>query len=151
MKRFILVLSVAIGIVGGGMAIADKKVSMEGIKCVVSGAAAKEENAVSYLDGKVYFCCDKCPKKFEADKAAYATKANHQLVATKQYEQGACPFSGGKLDAETAIEVDGVKVAFCCNNCKGKAEKMKDNEKLKDIFGEKPFEKAKFAKAKTSE
>ncbi len=146
MKRYALALTLLVAFVCGGIAVAEK-VSMEGVKCLVAGAKdASAANSVDYLDGKVYFCCQNCPKKFEQDKAKYATKANFQLVATKQYEQGACPYSGGKIDASTAIEVAGTKVAFCCNNCKGKAEKMKDEEKLDSVFSEKAFEKGKFAK-----
>ncbi|MDZ4850635.1 MAG: hypothetical protein SGI77_15220 [Pirellulaceae bacterium] len=145
MKRFTFAMAL-VGLVVGGIAIAEKSISMEGIKCPVRGTAAKQEHAVKHLDGNVYFCCGNCPKKFEADKATYTTKANQQLVSTKQYEQGACPFSGKPLDASTAIDVNGTKVAFCCNICKGKAEKMKDEEKLTSIFGEKAFAKAKFAK-----
>ena len=147
MKRFSFVVAIVVGIIGSGFAIADKKNMLEGVKCVVAGtAAAKEENAVDYREGKVYFCCTNCPKKFEKDKAAFATKANHQLVATKQYEQTACPFSGNKLDTEKNIEVAGTKVSFCCDGCKAKAEKMKDDEKLESVFSEKAFAKAKFVK-----
>ena len=39
---------------------------------------------------------------------------------------GRSPLTGGKIDASTAIEVNGATVAFCCNNCKGKAEKAED-------------------------
>ncbi len=146
MKRYALALTLMVAFVCGGIAVAEK-VSMEGIKCLVAGAKdAKAENSVDYLEGKVYFCCQNCPKAFEKDKAKFATKANYQLAATKQYEQGVCPYTGKKLDSSTAIEIAGTKVAFCCNNCKGKAEKMKDDEKLESVFSEKAFEKGKFAK-----
>ena len=59
-------------------------------------------------------------------------------MATKQYEQKACPFSGGKLNPETAVSVAGVKVCFCCNNCKGKVEGADDDAaKVKMIFANK--------------
>ena len=105
-------------------------VSLEGVKCIIAGSKpANAEKSASWKEGKVYFCCDNCKGKFESaskeDKEKLASKANHQLVATKQYEQKACPTSGGKLDSSTAIEVAGTKIAFCCNNCKGAAEKAK--------------------------
>ena len=56
-------------------------------KCPVSGAAAKKEQATAYKEKEVYFCCEKCKAAFEADNAKYATKANHQLVQTKQFKQ----------------------------------------------------------------
>ena len=81
----------------------------------------------------------------------FATKANAQLVSTKQYKQKGCPISGGKLNADTAIKVAGVKVAFCCNNCKGKVAGEKDEAKqLELVFAEKAFAKG-FKKAKKEE
>ena len=78
---------------------------------------------------------------FKADTAKYATKANHQLVETKQAKLTACPLTGGKLNPETKIQVAGLDVCFCCNNCKGKVEKAKGDEQLDLVFGDKAFEK----------
>ncbi len=130
-------------------------ISLEGVKCIVAaGKDAKEGKSADYKDGKVYFCCDNCKGKFDSaskeDKEKMAPKANHQLVASKQYEQQACPMTGGKLNASTAIEVGGTKIAFCCNNCKGTAEKMKAEEQVEKLFGEEAFKKAKFEKVKAT-
>jgi hypothetical protein len=146
MSRISLASVALLVVVTSGVAWAAKTVSLEGIKCPLSGAPAKADKMVNHLDGQVHFCCDNCVKKFSGDKEKFAAKANHQLVATKQYEQKACPFSGGGLNADTAIELAGAKVAFCCNNCKGKAEKMSDADKVENLFGKAAFEKAKFAK-----
>jgi|LakMenE01Jun11ns_1017448.scaffolds.fasta_scaffold9849497_1 hypothetical protein len=124
-----------------------EKIDIAKVKCLISGAAAKEDKTSEWKEGTVYFCCGNCQGKFNGDKKAFAAKANHQLIATKQVEQKACPFSGGEAKAETAIEFKGAKIAFCCNNCKGKAEKFTDEEKLDKLFGEEAFGKAKFAKA----
>ncbi len=75
---------------------------------------------------KVYFCCAKCPKAFNQDRKKYAAKANHQLLQTGQIVQVACPFTGRDLNPDTAIDIKGAKVAFCCNNCKKKAESADD-------------------------
>ncbi len=124
---------------------------LDGVKCVVAPRDAKASNAVDYKEGQVYFCCGNCPKKFAEDTKKFATKANHQLVATKQYEQKACPFSGKELNPETAVSVASVKVAFCCNNCKGKVEGAAGDEaKVKMVFADKAFEKA-FKKAEKPE
>lgn len=125
------------------------KVSLKDVKCVMAADKdAKEEKAADWKDGKVFFCCDGCKGKFEKatkeEKEKLAHKANHQLVATKQYEQKACPTSGGKLDPATAIEVGGTKIAFCCKNCKADAEKLKPEEQVATLFGEEAFKKAKF-------
>ncbi len=124
-----------------------KKSPLEGVKCLIAGDNdAKESKFVEYKEGKVYFCCDNCVKKFSDDNSKYEAKANHQLVKTGQYEQGACPFSGGGLNKDASIEVGGVKVSFCCNNCKGKAEKMEGDKQIAELFGKNAFEKGKFAK-----
>lgn len=103
-------------------------------KCVVSGGPAKETSVVEYKGKKVYFCCNNCPKKFEADPEAFTVKVRAQWAVTGQLVQVACPFSGRPLNADTAIDVGGASVAFCCNNCKGRAEKAEDVLAL--IFGD---------------
>lgn len=121
-------------------------VKLDGVKCVVAPRDAKPNQSAEYKDGNVYFCCGNCAGKFAKDSKAFATKANHQLVATKQYKQKACPLSGGDLNPETAIKVAGTKVAFCCNNCKGKVEAAEGEKQLEMVYADKAFEKA-FKKA----
>ncbi len=121
-------------------AYAADEIKIEGIKCVVAATKdAKADNSVDYKGGKVFFCCMNCPKAFKADTAKFAAKANHQLVATKQAKQVACPFTGEAVDAATKIKVEGAEVAFCCDMCKGKAEASKDQINL--IFADKAFDK----------
>jgi YHS domain-containing protein len=117
------------------------EVNLEGIKCVVAGKPAKAGTEVDYKGGKVYFCCMNCPKTFKASPEKFATKANHQLVATGQATEIKCPLTGKDLNPETAIQVAGAKVAFCCNNCQGKVEKASGEEQLELVFNDKAFEK----------
>jgi YHS domain-containing protein len=148
MKRWAIALAMlAVGtFVGTSVAFEDKN-PLEGVMCMMMpNKAIKADKAVDYKEGNVYFCCPGCVKKFGENTEKFAAKANHQLVATKQYKQEACPFSGGKLNADTAIEVGKVKVAFCCNNCKGKAEKMEGDAQVEAVFGKDAFEKGKFTK-----
>ncbi len=111
MRQVTLAL-LAIALIGTGVTFAAKTVSLEGIKCPLSGGPVKEDKSVAHLEGKVYFCCEKCSAKYEADKDKYAAKANQQLVATKQYEQKACPMSGGALNKDTTIKVGKPKSLF---------------------------------------
>lgn len=135
-------------VLGSSLAIAAKP-SLEGVKCLLQpGKAANESKSADWKEGKVFFCCDNCSKAFSGNKEKHAAKANAQLVATKQYKQAACPLSGGKLDDSTAIEVGGAKVAFCCNNCKGKVAGAKGEEQLDMVFSATAFEKGKFAVVK---
>ncbi len=125
-------------------------VSLEGVKCIIAPKDAKETSSAEWKEGKVFFCCGNCKGKFEKmtkeEKEKISTKSNAQLVATKQYEQKACPLSGGDLNKDATTKVNGVTVAFCCNNCKGKVEKMEDNEKMEAVFSEKAFKAAGFTK-----
>ncbi len=103
-------------------------------KCPVSGKAAAKDHAVAFEGGKVYFCCDNCPKAFEKNSAKFAAKAHHQMALTGQLVETKCPFSGKDLDPEKTVEVDGVKVAFCCANCQKKAASMTADDQIKKIF-----------------
>lgn len=110
-------------------------------KCPVSGKDAVEDKFVEHRGGKLYFCCGGCPDAYKKDPAKFATKANQQLVATKQFVQAKCPLSGGKLNPATQIDVGGTKVSFCCNNCKGKVEAATGDDQLAMVFSDTAFEK----------
>jgi YHS domain-containing protein len=112
------------------------------LKCPVSGKAATKDHAAKYKDGQVYFCCDNCPKAFEANTKKFATKANAQLVASGQYKQVKCPLSGEDLNPATAIKVADISVSFCCDKCKAKVEAAKDKKQLGLVFNDKAFAKA---------
>ena len=102
--------------------------------CPVSGKAASKDHAVAYDGGKVYFCCDNCPKEFAKNPKAFAAKAHLQMALTGQLIETKCPFTGKPLNAEKTVEVDGVKVAFCCGNCQAKAAKMAKDDLVKKVF-----------------
>src|ERR1700682_4506929 len=67
-------------------------------KCPVSGKPAAKDHAVDFEGGKVYFCCDNCPKAFEANSAKFAAKAHHQMALTGQLVETKCPFTGKPLN-----------------------------------------------------
>lgn len=129
-------------------AYAATEIDLEKITCVMNPKnPAQPKMTAKHHGGLVFFCCENCPagfaKKVKTDKLIMA-RANHQLVATKQAAQEKCPFSGGPAKATTAIKVGEAGIAFCCNNCKGKAEKMKGEEQLIALFGADAFKKASF-------
>lgn len=131
-----------------GVTFAADTIDLKDIKCLMNQKSpAKADKTSEWKECSVYFCCSNCQGSFEGDKKKFATKANHQLVATKQVEQGGCPFTGGPIKADQTVEFKGASVSFCCGKCKGSAEKMSDEDKLEKLFGEKAYESAKFKKA----
>ncbi len=118
------------------------EINLDGVMCMLMPKkAVKEKFFAEYGGGKVFFCCGGCKKKFESNPETYAAKANQQLVATGQIQQVSCPISGGDVDQSVTSEVAGVKVAFCCGNCKSKVDDAKDDKKVDLVFGEKGFKK----------
>lgn len=135
------VISLAIATLLTATLYAADKVNLDKAKCPVSGEKVDADTGVDYKGAKVYFCCEKCPNAFAKDKAKFAAKANMQLVATGQAKEIKCPFTGKDLNPETKISVAGTDVCFCCNNCKGSASKLKGDEQIEKVFGDKAFEK----------
>lgn len=113
----------------------------------VSGKAAKDTISSEYKGAKLYFETKENSEAFKKDTKKYAAKANLQLLETGQFEEKKCPIAGRDLNTDTTIEVSGVKVCFCCENCQGKVKKAKADEQVEMIFNDKAFEKA-FAKKK---
>ena len=145
--RKLMLSALAVLAVAGATVVAED-VKLEGIKCVVAPRPADASKSADYKGGKVYFCCGNCAGKFAGDSAKFATTANAQLVATKQFEQKSCPLSGGAIKDGTEVTVAGATVKFCCNNCQGKVKAADEKAQLDMVFGEKAFEKAGFAKVK---
>ena len=136
-RTFVLGATAAIGMSSLGTAAthaADSAVA--DLKCPVSGKTVDAAKFSDYNGGKVYFCCDGCKAKFDKDSTAFTAKANHQLVASGQFTQKACPLTGGKVKAGTEVDIAGVKVGFCCPNCKGKAAKATGDDQVKLAFGD---------------
>ncbi|MGI9441729.1 MAG: hypothetical protein ACR2N1_04650 [Rubripirellula sp.] len=146
MKSFMTFL--AICIVAGATVVAGDA-DLKNVQCVVANKPASEGKAADYKDAKVYFCCGGCAGKFAANTKKFAERANHQLVATKQYTQKGCPFSGGAVKAGKMVNIAGTEVGFCCDGCKNKVASAKDDEaRMKLVFSDKAFGKGFEKKAK---
>ena len=144
MSKKIFVASVALLAVSVGLMAAEKTAEKKHefkAVCPVSGKPAVESTAVEYKGAKVYLCCPGCEAPFKKDSAKFAAKANQQLVVTHQAKLVKCPFTGGKLNPETAIKVGGVKVCFCCDKCQAKVTKASPEEQVQLVFNEKAFAK----------
>lgn len=130
----------AVALLAFGVMAADEKKETFG-KCPVSGKDAVKDQSAEYKGAKVYFCCPGCPDPFKADTAKYAAKANLQLVASGQATQAKCPLLGKPVNAAQTVEVSGVKVSFCCGNCKGKAAGASGDAQIDLVFADGPFTK----------
>lgn len=150
-RRYICSSLVAVAMLAATLWAADIK--LDGVKCIMNPkAAAKAEKNVAYKGGKVFFCCDNCPKGFQkkmkAGDKTVAAKANAQLVATNQAKQAKCPLTGRPLNANQSLTVAGAEVGFCCPNCKGKVAQLKGEKQLLTVLGDAAFKKAGFKVAK---
>lgn len=146
-----LIASLAAVLVLASAADLSAETDLKGVKCLMASKPASADKSADYKQGKVYFCCGGCASKFQKNTKKFATKANHQLVATKQYKQTGCPFSGRDVDASTSIKVAGTDVAFCCSGCKSKVESAKDDTaKIALVFSDKAFKQG-FKKAEKKE
>ncbi len=129
---------------------AEKKEAKFSAKCPISGKAALETSAVDYKGGKVYFCCNNCPKAFAKDTKKYAVKANMQLVSTKQAKQVKCPMSGRPVNANQTVTINKIEVGLCCGNCKKTASGATGDAQLELVFSDAAFKKGfEVAKKKT--
>jgi len=118
------------GLIANGLLAADTKAPSNDVKCPVSSKPINPADFVEFEKAKVYFCCENCPAVFKKDPPKYAAKAHLQMVQTGQLKEVACPFTGKPLNPETAIDVGGVKVAFCCKNCEAKAQNAKGDDQI---------------------
>ncbi|MCA9439658.1 MAG: hypothetical protein KC964_02545, partial [Candidatus Omnitrophica bacterium] len=99
---------------------AESEESVELPNCVVnSGGKINLAKFVLTDEGPVYFCCDGCKAKYEADPGKFADSVaeQHKLIAALPKSQVCCPLSGKPCDTQFTAEYDGQKVAFCCGNC----------------------------------
>ncbi len=119
----------------------EKKMDLDGVTCPISGRQVNAEQVSTYMDSSVYFCCGGCKSKFEENNEKFVVKSNHQLVATGQFTQTACPFSGGDMNEAKTVEVGGVDVAMCCGNCVKKVNNADSvDAKAELLFSAKAFE-----------
>uniref|UniRef100_A0A7C4LSL6 YHS domain-containing protein n=1 Tax=Schlesneria paludicola TaxID=360056 RepID=A0A7C4LSL6_9PLAN len=111
-------------------------------KCVVAGTPVKPDKTADYKGAMVQFCCDNCKGKFTAEPAKYQVAANLQLAGTGQFKQVKCPLSGQPSKADRTVDVTGVKVAFCCENCQAKVAEAKGDAQKELVFKNEAFDKA---------
>jgi YHS domain-containing protein len=117
----------------------DEENKLKGIKCLFCKMDVSKEASIEYKGAKLYFGCAGCPGAFDKDNAKHVSKANAQLVATKQARQKGCPFSGKPCKSEFTITVAKAEVAFCCSSCMKATEKLGGDAQLEKVFNDKAF------------
>ena len=135
-----LLCASAFAVLFAGVSVAEE-ISLEGIKCPVSGKPAVEAGVADYNGGKVYFCCPNCPKAFAANTAKFAAKANLQLVQTGQAKQFQCPLKGKPAKDTHSVSVEGVEIGLCCPGCKKKASSLEGDDLVNLLFSDAAFKK----------
>jgi YHS domain-containing protein len=139
--RWILVsLGIVMMLAVGGLSTAQTATEEKKFEatCPVSGKPAAEKSVVELPKGggKVYFCCDNCPKAYKANPEKFELAVHRQFLETDQVVQVACPISGRPVNEETLVEVGKAKAGFCCENCLAKYNAADDDAKLKIMFAD---------------
>ena len=151
-RWMIVPLGLALLFAAKGLTAADAKSDDKKFEatCPVSGKPAIESSFVELKDGaKVYFCCEKCPKAYEAEPKKFKTQVYRQLLETEQIVQVACPLTGKPVNKEATVELGKAKVGLCCEKCLAKFNKAEDDEaKLKMVFSPAAFKKGFTAQTK---
>ena len=147
LNRIAVVGTLAVALIGasalsGADEIDKQENTLKGIKCLFCKMDVSKDAFAEYKGARVYFGCAGCPEAFKRNEEKFATKANAQLVATKQARQKACPVSGKPHKDEFKLAVGKAQVAFCCTNCKEATEKLAGNAQLEKLFSDAAFKSA---------
>lgn len=117
-------------------------IKLAGVKCPVSADQAVHGCWARYRGGRIFFDCNASRQKFLANQDTFSTKANHQLVVTRQYAQKFCPVSRLPIDSTKAKiqrQLAGVKLSFCCKRCRKRFDEKSAAEQLEFTFGDARF------------
>lgn len=114
---FMLVLTISL------IAMADDNMGNQKA-CPVMGGDINKEVFTDFEGHRVFFCCEGCIAKFEAEPQKYLEKMKADGVELmKVKEQSFCPVSGEELKSKEAfVDVDGKRIYVCCDGCKAKVK-----------------------------
>ncbi len=92
--------------------------------CPVSGEELEDRDLwVDYQGHRVYLCCKKCNKKFQAFPDRYLFEMYQQGVAPENVQE-TCPVSGDDLeDRDNFVQYLNLRIYTCCKKCKRKVAK----------------------------
>lgn len=119
---------------------------LEDLKCfIMPKRGVKGKKEFEYKGATLYLCCSSCVKRMDKTPEKYEAKANHQLVQTGQFLQGACPVSGEAVTSSSPmLEIDRAKVLFSRADHKDKIAALELEEQIETVFGPEGFKMGKF-------
>ena len=111
------------------------------LKCILDRSAdVVARQSVEFNGGRVFFCCADCRSEFDPANPDHLAAANWQLVASGQFGQIGCPFSGQEILEEAMTPVGGVEVGFCNTGCRDKVQNATDDlERTGMVFNSEAF------------
>lgn len=97
----------------------DSAPKLEIPKCPVMGGPADLAIFTATEDGPVYFCCQRCVKKFEADAAPYEAEvaAQRKALANRPKVQVKCPVNDMPVRRVMKLRHEGKNVHLCSKLC----------------------------------
>ena len=114
---------------------------LTGVKCIISGQPVNQRFVCDYKSGKLFFDCEASRNRFIKDKTAYITKANHQLVVTKQFVQVRCPVQDKAISLDQKRAIAGVQICFCCDKCQQHFQDGSNtHQQIRYLFGPQNFD-----------
>lgn len=124
------VLSIAVGVAVAA--------DLANSKCPISGKAVNPDVTVKYKDVTVGLCCKGCVgawnKLSDEDKQKKLDGVKAGSVNFAEPVNSKCPMAPSKaVNPAVTTDWNGKTVAFCCKGCKGKFEKLSDEEKAKKL------------------
>ena len=107
----------AVGPDKGEKTVGHEKAAAEAV-CPITGEKIDKESFIDTDAGRVYFCCDKCIKKYKAHADKYAEKVfDQQEIMGPPRVQVTCPVSGKPVDPSISLDYQGKTIQFCCKKC----------------------------------
>jgi Cu+-exporting ATPase len=77
---------------------------------------------VDFQGQRIYFCCEHCSAKFDADPEKYLEQTGKDGIVFQSIQK-VCPLTGEDIDKTAYADYKGRRVYFCCDKCKAKFEK----------------------------
>lgn len=88
--------------------------------CPVTGRTVTSNSPhLDWQGQRIYFCCNGCPARFQADPEKYFTTISETGTVLENI-QTTCPVSGEKLGSHgtpTHVDHKGRRVMLCCGGC----------------------------------